>query len=145
MSLDEDLERKRHMIYYNQLLQSDRRAKLRDKKIEHGSVHEHAKKKRVSFGSQKVELRDYVIAPDGYEELAYIFYFLSIPYISGAIFLFLFVAGANFDNFMLLDLNSFLIVWLIGYEIVAAFLLFWIFIMFLQYEKGDDEDPYGFG
>ncbi|MFT7859830.1 MAG: hypothetical protein ABXS93_02720 [Sulfurimonas sp.] len=77
--------------------------------------------------------------------VAYIFYFVAVPYIAGAVFLFLFIAGGDFDNFMLLNLNSFLIVWMIGYEIVAAFLLFWIFIMFLQYEQDDEYDPYGFG
>ncbi|MDH4943681.1 hypothetical protein [Sulfurimonas sp. C5] len=138
MSMDEDLERKRHMLYYNQLLQTDRREKLKGGK-------QQKKKNKLSFGQQKVDFKDYVYAPDNYEFIAYIVYFVAVPYIAGAFFLFLFIAGGDFDNFMLLNLNSFIIVWLIGYEIVAAFLLFWIFIMFLQYEKEDDYDPYGFG
>ncbi|WP_428737297.1 hypothetical protein [Sulfurimonas sp.] len=136
MSIDEELEQKRHMMYYNQVLQSDRRTKLKGEKKR--------RKKKVSFGAQKVDFKDYIFVPDNYEGIAYIIYFTLIPYIAGAIFLFLFIAGGDFHNFMLLDLNSFIIVWLIGYEIVAAFLLFWIFIMFLQYEKDDDEDI-GFG
>ncbi|WP_304543199.1 hypothetical protein [Sulfurimonas microaerophilic] len=139
MGIDEDLEHKRHMMYYNQLLQTDRRSKLK------GEKSKKKKKDKLSFGSQKVDFKDYVYAPDDYEWLAYLFYFIAIPYVTGAVFLFLFIAGGDFDNFMLLNLNSFIIVWLIGYEIVAAFLLFWIFIMFLQYEREDDEDPYGFG
>ena len=137
MSIDEELEQKRHMMYYNQLLQSDRRSELKGQKKR--------AKKRVSFGAQKVDFKDYVFVPDNYEGVAYLLYFICVPYIAGAIFLFLFIAGGDYDNFMLLDLNSFIIVWLIGYEIVAAFLLFWIFIMFLQYEKSDNDDPYGFG
>jgi hypothetical protein len=137
MSIDEELEQKRHMMYYNQLLQSDRRSELKGKKKR--------AKKKVSFGAQKVDFKDYVFVPENYESIAYLLYFICVPYASGAIFLFLFIAGGDYDNFMLLDLNSFLVVWLIGYEIVAAFLLFWIFIMFLQYEKIGDEDPYGFG
>lgn len=138
MSIDDDLERKRHMLYYNQLLQSDRRSKLKDDKSRK------KKKDKLSFGSQRVEFKDYVYAPDDYEWLAYLLYFVTIPYVTGAIFLFLFVAGGDYDNFMLLNLNSFFIVWAIGYEIVAVFLLFWIFIMFLQYDD-EDKDPYGFG
>ncbi|MBD3796471.1 MAG: hypothetical protein IE887_01820 [Campylobacterales bacterium] len=139
MGIDEDLENKRHMMYYNQLLQSDRRAKLK------GDLGKKKKRNRLSFGSQKVDFKDYVYAPDDYEWIAYLFYFITVPYAIGALFLFFFIAGADYDNFMLLNLNSFLIVWMIGYEIVAAFLLFWIFVMFLQYEREDDADPYGFG
>lgn len=132
MGMDEDLEEKRHMMYYNQLLQQERREKIK---------HSHKpKKKKVSFGAQKVDFKDYVFVPDGYEFIAYSLYVLCVPYIAGAIFLFFFVAGGDYENFMLLRLNAFLIVWLIGYEIVAVFLLSWIFILYLQYE--DEEEFY---
>lgn len=131
MSIDEDLEKKRHMMYYNQLLQQERREKLKQSKIA-------KKKKKVSFGAQEVDFKEYVFVPEGYEFLTYALYVVCVPYLVGAVFLFFFVAGGDFDNFMLLRLNAFMIVWLIGYEIVAAFLLSWIFILYLQYEEEDE-------
>jgi len=68
------------------------------------------------------------------EFIAYIVYVVLISYIVGAIFLFFAIAGASFDNFMLLDLSKAFIVWTIGYEITASALLIWIFTLFLQYD-----------
>lgn len=99
------------------------------------SSHIHKKKNKAkSFGSQEIKLDDIVFAPEGYEAPFFTLYFISIPYIVGAIFLFLFVAQADFDSFMMLNMTSFFIVWAIGYEIVGTIALLWIFILFLMYD-----------
>lgn len=88
-----------------------------------------------SFSSQEVDLSDYFFIADGYEGFFYTLYLIAIPYIVGAVFLFLFVAKGDFSNFMLLDINAFFVVWLIGYEVVATFILIAIFMSFLRYDK----------
>jgi hypothetical protein len=127
MDSKRDLDNRRNnTMYYNQMLRENRVRESTNKK---------EKSAPVSFSSQKVDFQDYVFAPDGYEGIFYTLYFLMIPYIVGAVFLFFFVAGADYDNFMLLEFSAFFIVWMMGYEIVAALLLISIFISFLRYEK----------
>lgn len=113
-------------MYYNQTLGENRSRVSSGKKQSTDAV---------SFNSQKIYLSNYAFAVEGYEGIFYTFYFLAIPYITGAIFLFFFIAKANYENFMLLDTSAFLIVWIIGYEIIAILLLIAIFISFLRYEK----------
>jgi hypothetical protein len=96
-------------------------------------------KKKKSFASKKVELKDFAPVPEGWEYFVYTFYAVVIPYGMGAIFLFFAVAGGSYENFMLLNMNAFPVVWLIGYEIVSVIMLCWILILYLQYE---DEEVY---
>jgi small-conductance mechanosensitive channel len=113
-------------MYYNQIV---------EKKLKNEPIKRADKKVSASFASQKVDFSDYLVAPEGYEAVVYPLYFLSIPYITGAVFLFLFIAGGSFTNFKLLDTSAFLIVWMIGYEIVATVLLIAIFISFLKHDN----------
>jgi hypothetical protein len=110
-------------MYYNQLKRDN---ELKRKK--------RVRKKNNSFGSKEVDLTKIVWAPDGYEGFFAFAYFLIIPYIVGAIFLFFAVAGAEFDSFMKLNTAAYFIVWAIGYEIVATLSLLVIFIMFLKHD-----------
>ena len=118
-------EETRNIFYYNQIINAERNKKKRDSK----------KPKAKGFTSQKIDLKDYLFVPDDWEFVAYSLYFTFVPYITGAVFLFFFIAGGNFSNFKLLDTSAFLIVWLIGYEIVAVFLLLWILSLYLRYEE----------
>ncbi|WP_457746106.1 hypothetical protein [Sulfurimonas sp.] len=131
-SIEEELSKKRNMLYYNQLVMNERRAKSSK---ERGPL---SNKKKVSFGSQKVEFSDFLYAPEGWESVVYTIYFVGVPYVVGAVFLFFFVAGGDWENFKLLDFNAFPIVWAIGYEIVAVIALIWIMILYLQYDDDDD-------
>ena len=128
----EELKQKRNMLYYNQLIINERRAKSMHEK------HVKSAKKRTSFASQKVDFKDYLYVPEEWEFIAYTLYFVGIPYIVGAFFLFLFVAGGSWGNFELLNLNAFPVVWLIGYEIVAICLLIWIMILYLTYDMDEE-------
>jgi len=128
----DELNQKRNMLYYNQLIMNERRAKsMHDKKVK-------VAKKRASFGSQKLDFKDYLFVPEQWESVAYTIYVVGVPYVVGAIFLFLFVANASWENFQLLNLNAFPIVWLIGYEIVAICLLIWIMFLYLTYDTEDE-------
>lgn len=116
-----------NQMYYNQLVRENTKRQARRQNQE--------TQVKPSFASQNIDFSEHVFVIEGYEGIFYTVYFLSVPYITGAIFLFFFVAGGSYDNFMLLDMNAFLIVWLIGYEIVATLILIAIFISFLKYDR----------
>jgi hypothetical protein len=128
-TIDDDLTKKRNMLYYNQLVMNERKAKAGQKK---------KYSKSSSFASQEVHFKDFLYIPENWEAAFYTFYIVGVPYIAGAIFLFLFVAGGSYENFKLLNMNAFLIIWLIGYEIVAVFSLMWILVLYLQYEPEEN-------
>ncbi|MDA7817353.1 hypothetical protein N9A28_04130 [Sulfurimonas sp.] len=131
-------DRKNHqtnLMYFNQMVEENEK---RNKP--HNENAQTNKKARPSFGSQKVDFKDYLLAPEGYESVVYPIYFVLIPYIVGAIVLFFFVAGASLENFKLIEFNNFLIVWMIGYEIVGTMILIAILIAFLQYEDTTHSD-----
>jgi len=132
-SMEDELRKKRDMLYYNQLVREER------KKSAKKQQHKKKKKQKVSFGAQKVDFRDFIYVPEEWAPIAYTIYVVGIPYLAGAIFLFLVIARGSYENFKLLDINAFPIVWLIGYEIVAIVMLVWILILYLKY---DDEDDY---
>ncbi len=96
------------------------------------------KKKNKSFANQEVKPSDIVFVIDGFEAYFYTFYFISVPYMTGVLFLFLAIAGGDFGSLVILDLTAFFIVWAIGYEIVATVSLIWIFVLFLKYDDGMD-------
>jgi len=125
--------RKNGSIHYYNKLTSDERKKSATKRKKRG------KGPKVGFGAQKVDFRDFIYVPEEWAALVYIIYTVIIPYIVGAIFLFLIIARGSYENFKLLNMSAFPIVWLIGYEIVAVIMLVWILVLYLKY---DDEDDY---
>ena len=127
-----ELTKKHNMLYYNQLVMNER-------KIKGCKRYRHAKKRGRGFGSEKVIFRDFLFILEEWAAAFYVLYGVGIPYLAGAIFLFFFVAGGNYENFKLLNTNAFLVIWLIGYEIVAIFSLIWILILYLQYDSEEED------
>jgi hypothetical protein len=121
--------RRNNTMYYNQM--------VRDSRVPQRKIRKPERERAKSFGSQKVDFSNIVFAPEGYESVFYTIYFFTIPYIAGIIFLFLFIAGATVENFMLLDMNSFFIVWAIGYEVIAAMSLTYIAYLYITYVNED--------
>ena len=130
-TIENELTKKRSMLYYNQLIMNER-------KVKSSKGGKRKKKKWRSFGSQVVDFKDFLYIPEKWEGVVYTFCFVGVPYIVGAVFLFFFVAGGSYENFKLLNMNAFLIIWLIGYEIVAVLSLGWILILYLQYDSEEE-------
>ena len=124
---NDNLNEQRNMVYYNQMLNAERKKKVSQKR----------KNRAKGFGSQKVDFKDHLFIPENWEFAAYTFYIVAVPYMVGAIFLFLTIAHASFENFKLLNTSAFPIVWAIGYEIVALVALIWIMGLYLQYEQDE--------
>lgn len=115
------------VAYYNQVL---KKSKSRSKK----------KNKVSSFASKEVHLSQYIFAPQGYEGISYTLHVIIVPYLVGLLFLFVTIAKVNVENFMLLDISRFFIVWAIGYEITASLLLLFIFFLFLRHDADIEEN-----
>jgi len=122
--------RRNNTMYYNQMVRDSRVPQSKESK-KHGVGSK-------SFGSQDVDLSTVMFAPEGWESIFYTVYFFTIPYVVGAVFLFLFIAGATFENFMLLEMSSFFIVWAIGYEVIAALSLTYIAYLYMTYLSDDN-------
>jgi hypothetical protein len=73
--------------------------------------------KSEAFLDQSVEL------PESVNNVLGLGIFALLPYIIGAIFIFLIIAQANIETYRKTDMNSFFLAWTIGYELIAAILL----------------------
>lgn len=98
-------------------------------------------RKKPSFWQQEVDFTEVAWLPEGYERLFLGIYFIIIPYLAGLLFLFIFVAKADFDSFLSLDIAMFAAVWAIGYEVCAAVTLAAIFYKMFQFNRGRGEPP----
>jgi hypothetical protein len=90
------------------------------------------KRQTNSFAQKEINIHDYVFAPEGYETFMFIIYFITIPYLAGLGFLYLFIAKGDFSNFLNFKISSFFVIWAIGYEVVAAILLTLIINSFIK-------------
>jgi hypothetical protein len=61
--------------------------------------------------------------------------FALVPYIIGVIFIFIIIAQANIETYRKTDMNSFLLAWTIGYEVIAAIILLVIFKSAISFKK----------
>lgn len=110
--------------------------------------------KEEDFLNQTVDYRDFILVPEGYEGIVVSLYLLIIPYLSGLLFLYLFIARASYEYFLTFTLTSVMVIWAIGYEVCAVLLLVGIFLAWLRHinsrwkreqsRKIPPKDRYGF-
>ncbi len=86
----------------------------------------------ASFAQKEIDVKSFIIAPEGYETFMFIIYFLTVPYLTGLAFLYLFIANASFSHFLNFNISSFFVIWAIGYEVVAAIALTLIAYTFIK-------------
>jgi len=86
------------------------------------------------FSKQEVDITQTpLFFPEGYEKLFIGIYFISLPYIIGVLFQYFYIADANMDIFLpLYDKSMFVLLWAIGYEILAVLTLLYIAKMALS-------------
>jgi len=101
--------------------------------VEYKSRMKKVRNKKENFGSQNIDMNQYIISPQGFEGVMLSLYFLFIPYVTGLLFLFVFIAHVTFEKFFLLDFSSIFIVWMIGYEVLAVLILTLIFFSYFKY------------
>ncbi len=85
------------------------------------------------FFKKSLDYRDFVFSPEGYEGIVLALYLITIPYLAGLTFLYLFVAEASYEYFLQFNLTSFAVIWAIGYEVCAVSILVGIFLAWLKH------------
>ena len=105
-----------------------------------GSIHIHRTqgnrlRQPKKFSKQNVDLAETpLFFPEGYEKIFLAIYFVTLPYIAGLLFLFFYVAEGAPELFLSLnEESSFMLTWVIGYEIIAALTMLWILKMALGF------------
>jgi len=80
------------------------------------------------FSQQEVTFDDTpLFFPKGLEKIFLLFYFITLPYLTGLAFLFFYVGSGDSSLFASLSHDaSYLLTWIIGYEILAVITLLWI-------------------
>ena len=102
------------------------------KQFSQESIQRH-KANEEDFLNQNVDYRNFVFAPEGYEGPVFALYLLTLPYLIGLGFLFLFVARASYEYFLAFNLTSYFVIWAIGYEVSAVLLLIIIFLAWMNH------------
>ena len=80
------------------------------------------------FSQQEVTFDDTpLFFPAGLEKVFLFIYFITLPYLTGLAFLFFYVGNGDTSLFSSLnDDASYMLTWIIGYEILAVITLLWI-------------------
>ena len=110
---------------------------ITDRTMIHSAKEKPIKNKSSNFAQQEVDLENTpLFFPEGFEKLFIAIYFVSLPYITGLLFLFFYVAEAKSELFLSLnEESSFILTWAIGYEILAALILLYIVKMAIGFAK----------
>ncbi len=111
---------------------TDARGRIRKYQARQDKYRRIKQKKNEDFLAREIDISDYIISPEGYESIVFSLYFLIVPYLVGLTVVFFYVADADFKTFQMIDFTTLFVVWMIGYEVIAAIILFFIFIAFLR-------------
>ena len=89
------------------------------------------------FSEKEVKLSDTPLYfAQGFEKIFLTLYFIALPYITGLLFLFFYVAAGDYKLFLSLDQgSSFILTWAIGYEILATLTLLYIIKSAIAFTK----------
>jgi cellulose synthase/poly-beta-1,6-N-acetylglucosamine synthase-like glycosyltransferase len=80
------------------------------------------------FSQQEVTFDDTpLFFPAGLEKFFLLLYFITLPYLAGLAFLFFYVGNGDTSLFSSLSTDSsYMLTWIIGYELLAVLTLLWI-------------------
>ena len=103
-----------------------------ESKINYGTpitkTDQQAQQNRMHYMHQEVDFQKtpLLFFPPGKEMLFLGIYFITIPYIIGLLFLFFYISSAQLNIFKAIGMDaSLLLVWMVGYELLAALILFY--------------------
>lgn len=114
--------------YHNAVRNKRKDRELERRKKEFIANRDKAKK----FLNKKVYITDFINLPEGLANGIFVGLFVTIPYLLGIIFIFIFFAKADFHIFDKIE-TSFAFSWVMGYEFLAGSLLLIIFLSSLRF------------
>lgn len=96
-------------------------------------------KKKQKFSEQVIRLSDApVFFPSGYESFFLALYFVLLPYIAGLLFQFFYICEMKINVFVsLYEQSVFMLIWAMGYELIASTILMVIFKMSITFSQND--------
>jgi cellulose synthase/poly-beta-1,6-N-acetylglucosamine synthase-like glycosyltransferase len=100
--------------------------------------------KTTSFAQQQVQLNDSMLFfPAGYENIFLALYAILLPYITGILFLVIFIAKGDLSIFTALnDEAMFFYCWCIGYECLASIALLLIIKSAIMFHMKNSKSEY---
>jgi hypothetical protein len=100
-------------------------------------TNEHTKSyaQNESFAKQEIQLQNTpLFFPEGFEKIFLFIYATVLPYITGLIFTFVYLAKSDYDLFLSLNKETpVFLTWAIGYEILAALILIYVVKMAISF------------
>lgn len=114
--------------YHNAVRNKRKDRELERRKKEFIANRDKAKK----FLNKKVYITDFINLPEELANGIFVGLFVTIPYLLGIIFIFIFFAKADFHIFDKIE-TSFAFSWVMGYEFLAGSLLLIIFLSSLRF------------
>jgi len=111
--------------------------KILDKSSKFQAREKPIRNKSSKFSEQNVDLaKTPLFFPAGFEKVFLTIYFISLPYITGLLFQFFYIANGKIELYLSLSENSsFLFAWAIGYEILATITILYIIKMAISFSK----------
>ena len=87
------------------------------------------------FGKQEIDLESTpLFFPKGFEKFFIVIYILTLPYVAGLLFTFIYLANSDYKLFLTLNKETpAILTWAIGYEILATLILIYIIKMAIQF------------
>jgi len=122
-----------HDPYLNTAKRSLQNKEFRKRKQKYAQRIHH--NKGESFLGQRVMLHNYFNLPEGLQNIIGLILFMFLPYTMGILFIFFIVAQASIETYKKIDMSSFLLLWTIGYEVMAFLLLSLIIKSALLFKK----------
>lgn len=101
----------------------------------HSSKEKTIRNRSSKFTKQEVDITQTpLFFPEGYEKIFLAIYFITLPYLAGMAFQFFYIANGNTELFFHIYNNSlFILIWAIGYEIIATIILLYIIKMAIDF------------
>jgi len=104
------------------ILESARRVRLEKQRQKQAQTRD----RLAEFMSANVQDSELGIIPEGYGGVTYLLLFIFLPWLIGTLFMFFYIGGEDIVTFTSLNSNP-LLNWVMGYEILAALTLLYIF------------------
>lgn len=94
----------------------------------HSSKEKTLRNRSSKFSKQEVDMTQTpLFFPEGYETIFMAIYFITLPYLAGTLFQYFYIADAKIEIFLAVyEKSMFMLIWAIGYEIIAAIILLYI-------------------
>ena len=137
-----NIDNKRNEELYNDPYMREAIIIVNEQRTERKKKKSKEKTKNREFLLKRRTLSDFL--PAGNEDISLITIFTLLPYSAGMVFVFFVIADASFTKLISLSkYHSFPLIWAIGYEIIAGFLLLWFFkiIIYAIFEGQEESKP----